>query len=170
MAEKLVKDITSMDEDFAKWYTDIVLKAELVDYSSVKGCVVFRPYSYAIWENIQKDLDARFKATGHENVYMPMFISESLLQKEKDHVEGFAPEVAGKTMRQTDFRNAFLRTLFTYYTFAQRSAETLQPMVQRCALGKDDASFPAFERVPVAGRTYGARDRGRGNSGNGKNA
>ena len=64
MAEKLVKDITSMDEDFAKWYTDIVLKAELVDYSSVKGCVVFRPYSYAIWENIQKDLDARFKATG----------------------------------------------------------------------------------------------------------
>lgn len=97
MAEKLVKDITSMDEDFAKWYTDIVLKAELVDYSSVKGCVVFRPYSYAIWENIQKDLDARFKATGHENVYMPMFISESLLQKEKDHVEGFAPEVAWVT-------------------------------------------------------------------------
>ena len=97
MAEKLVKDITSMDEDFAKWYTGIVLKAELVDYSSVKGCVVFRPYSYAIWENIQKDLDARFKATGHENVYMPMFISESLLQKEKDHVEGFAPEVAWVT-------------------------------------------------------------------------
>ena len=97
MAEKLVKDITSMDEDFAKWYTDIVLKAELVDYSSVKGCVVFRPYSYAIWENIQKDLDARFKATGHENVYMPMFISERLLQKEKDHVEGFAPEVAWVT-------------------------------------------------------------------------
>lgn len=97
MAEKLVKEITSMKEDFAKWYTDIVLKAELVDYSSVKGCVVLRPYSYAIWENIQKILDTRFKELGHENVYMPMFISESLLQKEKDHVEGFAPEVAWVT-------------------------------------------------------------------------
>ena len=81
MAEKLVKDITSMDEDFAKWYTDIVLKAELVDYSSVKGCVVFRPYSYAIWENIQKDLDQRFKETGHENVSMPLLIPESLLTR-----------------------------------------------------------------------------------------
>lgn len=97
MAEKQVKEITSMKEDFAKWYTDIVLKAEMVDYSSVKGCVILRPYSYAIWENIQKNLDAMFKATGHENVYMPMFIPESLLQKEKDHVEGFAPEVAWVT-------------------------------------------------------------------------
>ncbi len=97
MAEKMVKAITSMNEDFAKWYTDIVTKAELVDYSSVKGCVVLQPYSYAIWENIQKNLDAMFKATGHSNVYMPMFIPESLLQKEKDHVEGFAPEVAWVT-------------------------------------------------------------------------
>lgn len=97
MAEKNVKEITSMDEDFAKWYTDIVLKAELVDYSSVKGCIILRPYGYAIWENIQKILDAEFKATGHENVYMPMFIPESLLQKEKDHIEGFAPEVAWVT-------------------------------------------------------------------------
>lgn len=97
MAEKQVKEITSMKEDFAKWYTDIVLKAEMVDYSSVKGCVILRPYSYAIWENIQKNLDAMFKATGHENVYMPIFIPESLLQKEKDHVEGFAPEVAWVT-------------------------------------------------------------------------
>lgn len=95
--KKFVEAITSMDEDFAKWYTDIVKKAEMVDYSSVKGCMIIRPYGYAIWENIQKDLDARFKATGHENVYMPMFIPESLLQKEKDHVEGFAPEVAWVT-------------------------------------------------------------------------
>ncbi len=92
--EKLVEEITSMEEDFSQWYTDIVKKAELVDYSSVRGCVVFQPYSYAIWELIQKQLDARFKETGHQNVYMPMFIPESLLQKEKDHVEGFAPEVA----------------------------------------------------------------------------
>ncbi len=96
--KKLVSEITSMDEDFAKWYTDIVKKADLIDYSSVKGCMVIRPYGYAIWENIQKILDARFKATGVENVYMPMFIPESLLKKEKDHVEGFAPEVAWVTM------------------------------------------------------------------------
>ena len=96
--KKLVEQITSMDVDFAQWYTDVVKKAELMDYSSVKGCIVFRPYGYAIWENIQKDLDARFKALGHENVYMPMFIPESLLQKEKDHVEGFAPECAWVTI------------------------------------------------------------------------
>ena len=95
--KKLVDQITSMDTDFSQWYTDIVKKAELMDYSSVKGCMIFRPYGYAIWENIQKDLDARFKKLGHENVYMPMFIPESLLEKEKDHVEGFAPECAWVT-------------------------------------------------------------------------
>lgn len=95
--KKMVEAITSMEEDFAQWYTDIVKKAELVDYASVKGCMIVRPYGYAIWENIQNDLDARFKETGHENVYMPMFIPESLLQKEKEHVEGFAPEVAWVT-------------------------------------------------------------------------
>ena len=95
--KKLVSEITSMDEDFAKWYTDIVKKADLIDYSSVKGCMIIRPYGYAIWENIQKILDAKFKETGVENVYMPMFIPESLLKKEKDHVEGFAPEVAWVT-------------------------------------------------------------------------
>ena len=95
--KKMVEAITSMDVDFAQWYTDVVKKAELVDYSGVRGCMVIRPYGYALWENIQQDLDARFKETGHENVYMPMFIPESLLQKEKDHVEGFAPEVAWVT-------------------------------------------------------------------------
>lgn len=96
-SKKMVEAITSMDEDFAKWYTDIVKKAELIEYTSVKGCMVIRPYGYAIWENIQKLLDQRFKEIGHENVCMPMFIPESLLQKEKDHVEGFAPEVAWVT-------------------------------------------------------------------------
>ena len=95
--KKFVEEITSRDVDFAKWYTDIVKKAELIEYSSVRGCMVLRPNGYAIWENMQKNLDGRFKATGHENVYMPMFIPESLLQKEKDHVEGFAPEVAWVT-------------------------------------------------------------------------
>ena len=98
MAEKkLVESITSMQEDFAQWYTDVVKKAQLMDYSSVKGCMVFKPAGYALWENIQNELDKRFKATGVENVYMPMFIPESLLQREKDHVEGFAPEVAWVT-------------------------------------------------------------------------
>ncbi len=104
MAEqkKMVEAITSMEVDFAQWYTDVVKKADLVDYSSVKGCMIIRPYGYAIWENIQRILDTRFKELGHENVYMPMFIPESLLQKEKDHVEGFAPEVAWVTHGGSD--------------------------------------------------------------------
>ena len=95
--KKMVEAITSMDEDFAQWYTDICKKADLCDYTSVKGCMVFKPAGYAIWELIQKQMDERFKATGVENVYLPMFIPESLLEKEKDHVEGFAPEVAWVT-------------------------------------------------------------------------
>ncbi|HIT65527.1 MAG TPA: proline--tRNA ligase [Candidatus Ventrimonas merdavium] len=95
--KKLVEAITSMDVDFAQWYTDVVKKAELCDYASVKGCMVIKPDGYAIWENIQAELDRRFKAAGVQNVYMPIFIPESLLQKEKDHVEGFAPEVAWVT-------------------------------------------------------------------------
>ena len=100
MAEqkKMVEAITPMEEDFAKWYTDIVKKAELMDYTSVRGCMVIEPYGWAIWENIQHILDTKFKELGHENVSMPMFIPESLLNKEKDHVQGFAPEVAWVTM------------------------------------------------------------------------
>ena len=95
--KKLVEAITSMEKDFAQWYTDVVKKAELCDYASVKGCMVIKPAGYALWENIQKELDRRFKETGVENVYMPLFIPEGLLQKEKDHVEGCAPEVAWVT-------------------------------------------------------------------------
>ncbi len=86
------KSITSRDEDFAQWYTDVCKKAELMDYTSTKGFIIYRPYGYAIWENIQNYLDKEFKATGHENVYMPCVIPTSLFQKEKDHIEGFAPE------------------------------------------------------------------------------
>ena len=96
--KKFVEAITSREEDFAQWYTDVVTKAGLVAYSTVKGCTILKPAGYAIWENIMHELDARFKATGVENVAMPLFIPESLLQKEKDHVEGFAPEVAWVTM------------------------------------------------------------------------
>ena len=95
--EKLVKNITSRDEDFAQWYTDVVREANLCDYSSVKGCMNYLPNGYAIWELIQSDLDRRFKETGVENVYLPVLIPESLLEKEADHVEGFAPEVAWVT-------------------------------------------------------------------------
>ncbi|MEG2173920.1 MAG: proline--tRNA ligase [Oscillospiraceae bacterium] len=95
--KKMVDDITPMDVDFAKWYTDIVKKADLADYSSVRGCMIVRPYGTAIWERIHDLLDGMFKQSGHENVMMPLLIPESLLQKEKDHVEGFAPEVAWVT-------------------------------------------------------------------------
>jgi len=95
--KKLVEAITSMEEDFARWYTDVCIKADLIGYTSVKGCMAIKPAGYALWENIQAELDRRFKETGVQNVYMPMFIPESLLQKEKDHVEGFAPEVAWVT-------------------------------------------------------------------------
>ena len=96
--DKKVEQITDMEVDFAQWFTDVCVKAELVDYSGVKGLFILRPYGYAIWENIQNWLDKRFKELGHENVSMPMLIPESLLQKEKDHVEGFAPECAWVTM------------------------------------------------------------------------
>ncbi len=92
--KKMVESITSRDTDFAQWYTDLCLKAELMDYSDVKGFIIYRPYGYAIWENIQKHLDNQLKETNHQNVYMPLVIPESLFQKEKDHVEGFAPETA----------------------------------------------------------------------------
>ncbi len=97
MSKGFVEKITSRHEDFAQWYTDIVTKAELIDYSSVRGSMIIRPYGYAIWDNIKNELDKRIKETGHENVYMPLFIPESLLNKEKDHIEGFAPEVAWVT-------------------------------------------------------------------------
>ena len=92
--KKLVEKITSRDTDFAQWYTDVVKEAKLCDYTDVKGCMIYLPLGQAIWENIQKGLDQKFKETGVENVYLPMLIPESLLQKEKDHIAGFAPEVA----------------------------------------------------------------------------
>jgi len=96
--DKKVEQITDMEVDFTQWFTDVCIKAELVDYSGVKGLFILRPYGYAIWENIQNYLDKRFKELGHENVSMPLLIPESLLQKEKDHVEGFAPECAWVTV------------------------------------------------------------------------
>ncbi|MDC3417069.1 proline--tRNA ligase [Aquibacillus salsiterrae] len=95
--KQFVEKVTAMEEDFAQWYTDVVKQADLVDYGSVRGTMIIRPYGYAIWENIRDILDGKIKETGHQNMYFPLFIPESLLQKEKDHIEGFAPEVAWVT-------------------------------------------------------------------------
>src|SRR5699024_4026378 len=95
--KQFVEKVTAMEDDFAQWYTDVVKQAELVDYGPVRGTMIIKPYGFAIWENIRNELDRKFKETGHSNVSFPLFIPESLLQKEKDHIEGFAPEVAWVT-------------------------------------------------------------------------
>ncbi len=97
MKKEFVEHITSQAEDFSRWYTDVIMKADMVDYSDVKGCMVIKQYGYGIWELIQQEMDRRFKETGHKNAYFPLLIPESLLQKEAEHVEGFAPEVAWVT-------------------------------------------------------------------------
>ncbi|MBI4265777.1 MAG: proline--tRNA ligase [Acidobacteria bacterium] len=99
---ELPKEITPQSQDFGRWYIDVVRRAELADYSPVKGCMVIRPYGYAIWELMQQGLDRRFKATGHVNAYFPLFIPQSLLMKEAEHVEGFAPQVAWVTRGGTE--------------------------------------------------------------------
>lgn len=121
--KKMVEAITPINEDFTQWYTDICLKAELVDYSTVKGCVILRPYGYAIWENIMHLLDARFKATGHENVAMPLFIPESLLQKEKDLWRALPPRWLGDDGRL----RAGWRTASACAPPARRCSATISP-------------------------------------------
>ena len=126
--KKLVQSITSRDEDFAQWYTDVVREAKLCDYSGVKGCLNYLPNGYALWENIQADLDKRFKDTGVENVYLPVLIPESLLQKEKDHIEGFAPEVAWVThggMEQLQERFCIRPTSETLFCGAKQFSHTV---------------------------------------------
>ncbi|MGI6173679.1 MAG: proline--tRNA ligase [Christensenellales bacterium] len=100
--QEFVQHITPRSEDFAQWYTDVILQSDLVDYAPVRGCMIIKPYGYGIWELIQQELDGRFKKTGHKNVYFPMLIPESLLLKEAEHVEGFAPEVAWVTQGGTE--------------------------------------------------------------------
>ena len=124
--KKQVEQITDMEVDFAQWYTDVCKKAELIDYSSIKGMFIYRPYGYAIWENIQHALDQKFKETGHENVYLPMLIPESLLQKEKDHVEGFAPECAWVTVGGSEALDLALRSYAAQLACA-RILDILQP-------------------------------------------
>ena len=175
--KKLVSEITSMDVDFAQWYTDIVKKAEMIDYSSVKGCVIMRPYAQALWENIQHVLDGMFKATGHENVAMPIFIPESLLQKEKDHVEGFAPEVAWVTHGGSEKLEERLcvrptsETLFCeHYAKIVRSWRDLPKLYnQWCSVVRWEKTTRPFLRSReflVAGGPHRARYRRGGDGGN----
>ena len=171
--QALVTEITPQSEDFSRWYLDVVRRAELADYSPVKGCMVIRPYGYAIWELIQQGLDRRFKATGHVNAYFPLFIPESLLMREAEHVEGFAPQVAWVTTRRrrgargaadrpSDLRGHHRHDVREVDSVVARSADPDQPVGQRRALGEGDAAVPAHDRVPLAGRAHRARDRGRG--------
>ena len=173
--DSFVTEITPRSEDFSRWYLDVVRRAELADYSPVKGCMVIRPYGYAIWEHIQRLLDARFKATGHVNAYFPLFIPESLLMKEKEHVEGFAPQVAWVTRGGDEDLEEKLIVRPTSEVHHRhdvrevdqvvaRSAHAHQPVGERRPLGEGHAAVPAHDRVPLAGRAHGARDgrRGRG--------
>ena len=179
--EPLVSEITPQTEDFSRWYLDVVRKAELADYSPVKGCMVIRPYGYAIWELIQQQLDARFKQTGHVNAYFPLFIPESLIMREAEHVEGFAPQVAlgdqgrrrgagGAAGRAPDVGSHHRDDVRQVDPVVARPAGAHQPVGQRRALGESDAALPAHDRVSVAGRAHRPRDRSRGAGGDAEDA
>ena len=159
-----VKEITSMEEDFSQWYTDVVVKTDMVDYSPVKGCMVIKPYGYAVWENIQNQMDGRFKETGVENAYFPVVIPESLLKKEADHFEGFAPEVLRVTHGGDDelTERLFIRPtseniikyMYAKWISSYRDLPVL--MNQWCNVVRWEKPPGPFEncRVPVAGRPY----------------
>src|SRR6266498_2155140 len=147
----LPTEITPQSQDFGRWYIDVVRRAELADYSPVKGCMVIRPYGYAIWELMQQGLDRRFKATGHVNAYFPLLIPESLLMKEAEHVEGFAPQVAWVTQGGTE--------VLEVDSVVARSADPHQPVGERRPLGEGDTTVPAHHGIPLAGRAHRARNR-----------
>ena len=146
--QKQVKEITSMEENFTQWYTDICLKAEMVDYASVKGFMIMRPYGYAIWENMVDIMDGMFKKTGHENVAMPLLIPESLLQKEGELVNGFAPEVAWVTMGGSDKLEERLAVRPTSETmFCDHWAHVLQTYKQLPMLYNQWCSVVRWEKT-----------------------
>ena len=157
----MAKGITPRGQDYSQWYIDVVLKGDMADYSPVKGCMVIKPNGYGVWENIQRNLDRMFKETGHVNAYFPMFIPESFLKKEAEHVEGFAPECAVVTPRRrqgarrtprhpSDVRDDHLVHVQELDQFVSRSAHPHQPVGQRVPLGNADAPVPAHDRVSLA--------------------
>ena len=177
MAEQkdaLVTEITPQSEDFSRWYLDVVRRAELADYSPVKGCMVIRPYGYAIWELIQQALDRRLKASGHVNAYFPLFIPESLLMQGSrarrrlraaggvGH-EGRRPRCSRSGSPSVPTSEVDLRDdVREVDSVVARPARSDQPVGERRALGEGDASLPAHHRVPLAGGPHGARDRAGG--------
>lgn len=171
--EDFVTHIASRNEDFPQWYTDVVVKTDMVDYSEVKGCMVIKPYGYAVWELIQSELDARFKETGHVNAYFPLFIPENLLKKEAEHVEGFAPEVAWVTHGGSEelaerlcVRPTSETIICSMYSKWIQSYRDLPVLINQWAnvvrWGEEHASVSQDHRVPMAGRAYRSRKRGGG--------
>lgn len=169
---QFVKEIADIETNFPQWYTDVVLKTQMVDYGPVKGTMVIRPYGYAVWENIQREMDKRFKATGHENAYFPMFIPYSYLVKEADHVEGFAPEVAlvthvgdeelpEKLVVRPTSETIICEMYSKWVPVLSRSARAYQSVGKRRPLGKNHPSFPAHFRIFMAGRSHSAQNRRR---------
>ena len=167
------KKLTTRAADFSAWYNEVVLRAELADYSPVRGCMVIRPDGYGIWERMQRALDDMFKATGHQNAYFPLLIPESFLKKEAEHVEGFAPEAAvvthggGKKLEEPlvirPTSETIIYSMFAKWVQSYRDLPLLdQPVGERRALGDAHAPVPAHAGVPLAGRAHGARDARRG--------
>ena len=168
-------------EDYSQWYLDVVLKADLADYGPVKGCMIIKPYGYAVWEHMQRDMDRRIKETGHVNAYFPLLVPKSFLEKEKEHVEGFSPECAWVTIgggeeleeplaiRPTS--EAMICSMYAKWVqLLARPPDPHQPVGQRRALGEGDAALPAHHRVPLAGGPHPPRDRGRGGGGDPQDA
>ena len=170
------KALTPRATDFSAWYNELIMKAELADYSPVRGCMVIRPNGYAIWEQMQAALDRMFKDTGHQNAYFPLFIPQSFLAKEAEHVEGFAPgDGGGHARRRQGARGAagrpahlgddHLRDVREVDPELPRPAAAHQPVGQRGALGAAHAAVPPHHRVPLAGGPHRARHRGGGGGG-----
>lgn len=167
---QFVEQIADIDADFPQWYTDVVLKTKLVDYGPVKGTMVIRPYGYAIWENIQKEMDKRFKAQGVENAYFPLLIPMSFFTKEAEHVEGFAPEIAVVTVAGGEqlaeplaIRPTSETIIGTMYSKWIQSYRDLPLKInQWCNVmrwEKTTRPFLPHERIPLAGGTYRSRHR-----------
>ena len=187
----MAKDFTKRSEDYSKWYNELVVKADLAENSGVRGCMVIKPYGFAIWEKMQAELDRMFKETGHVNAYFPLFIPKSYLSKEADHVEGFAKECAVVThyrlknsedgkgvvvdpeakleeeliVRPTS-ETIIWDTYRGWIQSYQGSTYTCQSMGKCSALGNANSPFFKNSRVPLAGRAYSTCNKGRGHTRN----
>ncbi len=185
MAKEL-KELTGREDNYSQWYNDLVVKAGLAEYSAVRGCMVIKPYGYALWENMRDALDRMFKETGHENAYFPLFIPKSFFSREASHVEGFAKECAvvthyrlmndpkgggvvvdpdAKLEEELIVRPHNLEHLQRVDPLLPRPADPCQPVGQRGEVGDAHEAVPAYRRIPVAGGSHGPRNSRRGDRG-----